>query len=53
MRPSGAVQRNGITAHLDQSLPRQLVAAGQTALAAYSTSRTVPLADDSGIGVRT
>ncbi|MEU8936259.1 WD40 repeat domain-containing protein [Streptomyces sp. NPDC048409] len=53
VRPSGVVQRNGITAHPDQSPPRQLVAAGQTALAAYYTSRTVPLTDDSGIGVRT
>ncbi|MGW4881061.1 WD40 repeat domain-containing protein [Streptomyces sp. NPDC004262] len=53
VRPSGAVQRNGITAHPDQSPPRQLVAAGQTALAAYHTSRTVPLTDDSKIGVRT
>ncbi|MGW7420691.1 WD40 repeat domain-containing protein [Streptomyces sp. NPDC054813] len=53
VRPSGVVQRNGITGHPDQSPPRELIAAGQTALAAYYTWRTVPLTDDKGIGVRT
>ncbi|MGW4906591.1 WD40 repeat domain-containing protein [Streptomyces sp. NPDC004270] len=53
VRPSGVVQRNGITGHPDQSPPRELIAAGQTALAAYYTWRTVPQTDDKGIGVRT
>ncbi|MFF4115478.1 WD40 repeat domain-containing protein [Streptomyces sp. NPDC001714] len=53
VRPSGVVQQNGITGHPDQSPPRELIAAGQTALAAYYTWRTVPQTDDRGIGVRT
>ncbi|MGW5654518.1 WD40 repeat domain-containing protein [Streptomyces humi] len=42
VRPSGVVGRNGIAGHPDQSPPRELIAAGQTALAAYYTWRTVP-----------
>ncbi|MFD3589023.1 WD40 repeat domain-containing protein [Streptomyces sp. NPDC058683] len=53
VRPSGVVQRDGITGHPDQSPPRDLIAAGQAALAAYYTWRTVPQTDDRGIGVRT
>ncbi|MFE3162324.1 WD40 repeat domain-containing protein [Streptomyces sp. NPDC059224] len=53
VRPSGAVQRDGITGHPDQSPPREFIAAGRTALAAYYTWRTVPLTDDKGVGVRT
>jgi hypothetical protein len=53
VRPSGVVQQNGITGHPDQSPPRELIAAGQTALAAYYTWRTVPQSGDRGIGVRT
>ncbi|MER7178255.1 WD40 repeat domain-containing protein [Streptomyces hyaluromycini] len=53
VRPAGVVQQNGITGHPDQSPPRLLIAAGQTALAAYYTWRTVPQTDDRGIGVRT
>ncbi|WP_028803396.1 hypothetical protein [Streptomyces sp. 142MFCol3.1] len=48
VRPSGGVQQ-----HSDQSPPRQEIAVGQTALAAYYTWRTVPQTGDRGIGVRT
>lgn len=53
VRPSGVVRQNGITGHPDQSPPRELIAAGRTALAAYYTWRTVPQTDERGIGVRT
>ncbi|GGM89257.1 WD40 repeat domain-containing protein [Streptomyces fuscichromogenes] len=53
VRPSGIVRQHGITGHPDQSPPRDLIAAGQTALAAYYTWRTVPQTDGRGIGVRT
>ncbi|MEU1164867.1 hypothetical protein ABZ372_31695, partial [Streptomyces sp. NPDC005921] len=42
VRPSGILRQDGITGHPDQSPPRSLIAAGQTALAAYYTWRTVP-----------
>ncbi|MEU1200832.1 WD40 repeat domain-containing protein [Streptomyces sp. NPDC005813] len=48
VRPSGGVEQ-----HSDQSPPRQEIAVGQTALAAYYTWRTVPQTRDRGIGVRT
>ncbi|PBC64612.1 hypothetical protein BKI49_07855 [Streptomyces sp. Tue6028] len=48
VRPSGDVEQ-----HSDQSPPRQEIAVGQTALAAYYTWRTVPQTRDRGIGVRT
>ncbi|MGW2524944.1 WD40 repeat domain-containing protein [Streptomyces sp. NPDC001617] len=53
VRPSGVVQKDGITAHPDQSPPRELIGAGQSALAAYYTVRTVPQSDEQAIGVRT
>ncbi|WP_458243055.1 WD40 repeat domain-containing protein [Streptomyces sp. MAI_2237] len=53
VRPSGVVRKDGIIGHPDQSPPRELVAAGQTALAAYYTWRTVPQTASRAIGVRT
>lgn len=53
VRPSGVLRQDGITGHPDQSPPRDLIAAGQTALAAYYTWRTVPQTQEKGIGVRT
>jgi len=52
-RPAGVLEQNGISAHPDQSPPRDLIAAGQSVLAAYYTVKTVPQKDGRGIGVRT
>nr|WP_223189705.1 WD40 repeat domain-containing protein [Streptomyces sp. TRM68416] len=41
VRPADVVQKDGINAHPDQSPPRELISAGDTALAAYYIPRTV------------
>ncbi|MFI6407199.1 WD40 repeat domain-containing protein [Streptomyces sp. NPDC050548] len=41
VRPSGIVEQQGVSAHPDQSPPRDLIAAGNTALAAYYIPNTV------------
>jgi hypothetical protein len=53
VRPAGVLEQNGISAHPDQSPPRDPIAAGQSVLAAYYTVKTVPQKDGRGIGVRT
>ncbi|MFJ8136480.1 WD40 repeat domain-containing protein [Streptomyces sp. NPDC096013] len=41
VRPTGVVDRENTSAHADQSPPRELIAAGRTALAAYYIPTTV------------
>ena len=41
-RPASVTQQDGVSAHPDQSPPRDLIAAGRSALAAYSTTALVP-----------
>ncbi|MFJ9248674.1 WD40 repeat domain-containing protein [Streptomyces sp. NPDC101776] len=41
VRPSGVVEQQGVSAHPSQSPPRDLIAAGNTALAAYYVPTTV------------
>ncbi|MFF7974746.1 WD40 repeat domain-containing protein [Streptomyces sp. NPDC007905] len=53
VRPAGVLDSGGVSAHPDQSPPRDLIAAGRTALAAYYTTKTVPLTADRGALVRT
>ncbi|MFJ3445080.1 WD40 repeat domain-containing protein [Streptomyces sp. NPDC086081] len=53
VRPSGGVERTGITAHSDQSPPRDMIAAGRVALAAYYTSTTVEQSADRAVSRRT
>ncbi|MEV6484314.1 WD40 repeat domain-containing protein [Streptomyces sp. NPDC051576] len=53
VRPTGVVDRNGITSHPDQAPPRDRIAAGQSVLAAYYTVRTVPQQDGRGTATRT
>ncbi|MEU4654340.1 WD40 repeat domain-containing protein [Streptomyces sp. NPDC023723] len=48
-----AVRGNGISAHPDQSPPRDLIAAGDVALAAYYTAETVERTADEGVNRRT
>ncbi|MEU6684855.1 WD40 repeat domain-containing protein [Streptomyces sp. NPDC046832] len=53
VRPSGGVERTGIIAHPDQSPPRDLIAAGRVALAAYYTTRNVERSADRAVAERT
>ncbi|MER5836886.1 WD40 repeat domain-containing protein [Streptomyces sp. NPDC002130] len=53
VRPSGGVERAGITGHPDQSPPRDLIAAGRVALAAYHTTRIVEQSADRAVSERT
>ncbi|MET9382410.1 WD40 repeat domain-containing protein [Streptomyces sp. NPDC002928] len=53
VRPAGVVDGGGTSAHPDQSPPRDLIAAGDVALAAYYTSEIVKQTDDTGVVVRT
>ncbi|MFD3379446.1 MULTISPECIES: WD40 repeat domain-containing protein [unclassified Streptomyces] len=48
-RLASEINRSDIIAHPDQSPPRDLVAAGNTALAAYFTARTVKETEDRGV----
>ncbi|MDL5200857.1 WD40 repeat domain-containing protein [Streptomyces sp. ALI-76-A] len=52
-RPAGIVQQGGISAHPDQSPPRETIAAGDAVLAAYYTVETVGRTDDEAVAVRT
>ncbi len=53
VRPSRVLDSGDVRAHPDQSPPRDLVAAGRSALAAYSTTRVVPQTAGLAIGERT
>ncbi|MGP2442303.1 WD40 repeat domain-containing protein [Streptomyces sp. JW3] len=48
-----AVRNDGISAHPDQSPPRDLIAAGDVALAAYYTAETVERTAEEGVRQRT
>ncbi|GGJ54556.1 WD40 repeat domain-containing protein [Streptomyces brasiliensis] len=52
-RPSGVLDGTGTTAHPDQSPPRDLIAAGNVALAAYYTQDIVKLTADRAVYART
>ncbi|GHI08608.1 hypothetical protein AQI88_04335 [Streptomyces cellostaticus] len=53
VRPSGVPDSRAVHAHPDQSPPRELIAAGRSALAAYYTTRTVPHSAGLALGERT
>ncbi|PSM42246.1 hypothetical protein C6Y14_17770 [Streptomyces dioscori] len=52
-RLASQMNRSDIIAHPDQTPPRDLIAAGDTAMAAYYTTRTVKETPDRGAYVRT
>ncbi|WP_344601148.1 WD40 repeat domain-containing protein [Streptomyces glaucus] len=53
VRPAGVLDGGGILGHPDQSPPREFIAAGRTALAAYYTARTVARSEKEGVFTRT
>ncbi|MEU6377795.1 WD40 repeat domain-containing protein [Streptomyces sp. NPDC046909] len=53
VRPAGVTRQDEVSAHPEQSPPRDLIAAGRTALATYYTTKTVPRTENDGIAVRT
>ncbi len=53
VRPASVLGGRGTSAHPDQSPPRDLIAAGDVALAAYYTTRIVPQGQDRGVFERT
>ncbi|MDN0194992.1 WD40 repeat domain-containing protein [Streptomyces sp. S.PNR 29] len=53
VRPAGVLERQDIHAHPDQTPPRDLIAAGKSALAAYYTTETVERPGKEGVSVRT
>ncbi len=53
VRPAGVLEQDGINAHPDQSPPRDMIAAGESVLAAYYTTRAVPRTKNQGSSVRT
>ncbi|MDX2677598.1 WD40 repeat domain-containing protein [Streptomyces soliscabiei] len=53
VRPADVVQPHRIAAHPDQSPPRDLIAAGRTALAAYYETTVVPRSADRATAKRT
>ncbi|GCB50385.1 WD40 repeat domain-containing protein [Streptomyces sp. NL15-2K] len=53
VRPAGILEQGGTSAHPDQSPPRDLIAAGNVALAAYYTAQTDPITKDRAISQRT
>ncbi len=53
VRPSGGIEQTGITAHPDQSPPRDMIAAGRVALAAYFTTKNVVQSADRAVSQRT
>lgn len=53
VRPSGGVEQKNVTARPDQSPPRDVIAAGRVALAAYYTSRNVERSADRAVSERT
>ena len=52
VRPSGGVRQTSVTPHPDQSPPRDMIAAGRVALAAYYTTRTVEQSADRAVSER-
>ncbi|GGN68315.1 hypothetical protein GCM10011579_041680 [Streptomyces albiflavescens] len=52
VRPSGVLDSKEIHAHPDQSPPRDLISAGNVALAAYYTAKIVKKTDDVGVSAR-
>ncbi|MEU6823017.1 WD40 repeat domain-containing protein [Streptomyces atriruber] len=52
-RPASELQTDDIVAHPGQTPPRELIAAGNTALAAYSTSKKVEQPDGDAVFTRT
>ena len=52
VRPSGGVRQTSLTPHPDQSPPRDMIAAGRVALAAYYTTRTVEQSADRAVSER-
>ncbi|MFJ3301543.1 WD40 repeat domain-containing protein [Streptomyces sp. NPDC086549] len=52
-RPARVLGSDDVSAHPDQSPPRDIIAAGNTVLAAYSTTKVVPQSDGRGLAVRT
>ncbi|MEV0243769.1 WD40 repeat domain-containing protein [Streptomyces sp. NPDC050674] len=52
-RPSGGIEQTAITPRPDQSPPRDIIAAGRVALAAYYTTRTVEQSADRAVSERT
>ncbi|MET9832450.1 WD40 repeat domain-containing protein [Streptomyces sp. NPDC006385] len=53
VRPASVLNGRGTSAHPDQSPPRDLIAAGDVALAAYYTTQIVPQRKDRGVSERT
>lgn len=53
VRPSGGIQQVEVNAHPSQSPPRDLISAGNTALAAYYVPKTVAQSADEAVSVRT
>jgi hypothetical protein len=53
VHPAGVLDRQDIHAHPDQSPPRDLIAAGKSALAAYYTTKTVVRSEKEGVSSRT
>ncbi|GAA2562993.1 MULTISPECIES: WD40 repeat domain-containing protein [Streptomyces] len=53
VRPAAVLEGNGISAHPDQSPPRDLIAAGRSVLAAYYTAEPVTRSDDRAVLTRT
>ncbi|MFI2614325.1 WD40 repeat domain-containing protein [Streptomyces sp. NPDC018584] len=52
-RPASELQSGDVLAHPGQTPPRELIAAGDTALAAYSTNKRVKLSDGEAVITRT
>ncbi|MFJ4815192.1 WD40 repeat domain-containing protein [Streptomyces sp. NPDC088801] len=53
VRPSGRAEQTDITPHPDQSPPRDMIAAGRVALAAYFTTKNVEQSADRAVEQRT
>lgn len=53
VRPSGGVEQGEVIARAGQSPPRDLLAAGEVAMAAYFTTEKVQLAEDRRVSERT
>ncbi|MEV6533923.1 WD40 repeat domain-containing protein [Streptomyces sp. NPDC051639] len=53
VRPARVLDGTGLSAHPDQSPPRDLIAAGDVALGAYYTAKSVPQTKDRAVYTRT
>ncbi|MEU9442590.1 WD40 repeat domain-containing protein [Streptomyces sp. NPDC048304] len=53
VRPSGVLDSRDVVAHPDQGPPRELIAAGRSAMAAYYTVQVVPRGSGHATGERT